>query len=216
MAIDIDLPPFLSARQGFSPDIGREASAEVGETMCVKYDEAWHRAIVLDKFFKAQKYTFPIGSIFYGYGQEKGEVYWCSAEVQINQMGIDLKPFCLIDKEGDGTIDARNTGGTIKRSVQSPQYHEEELPLSEGLHGEITRKLFRQEVVYQGVGTGTLRLLYREYVGDLARPAFSQDLTFTLEKEDAPTLVAVKGSRIEVLEANNIEVRYRVIRGFEQ
>lgn len=213
LAAAIELPPLLISREGATPDLESESSVEVGETMYTEFSELLHRSIVIDEKYQAQKYKFPVNSVLYGYEGAKGNTYWCSADVQIRQMGMDLKPFCFIDIGSDGTIDKRNTGGVINKSVKSPKYHEENLTASSDLHERLPRDIFRLEVVYQGVGSGSLRLLYREYKGDFVRPAFSQDLTFELEDE-GPTLVAVKGSRIEVFEAGNLGIRYRVIKGF--
>lgn len=212
----VHLPPLLITHKGAEPGLGVETSVEVGETMYAEYNELLQSAIVIDEDYKAQKYRFPAGSILYGYKARKGRsTYWCSPDVQIRQFGMNEGPFCFIDVGGEGKIDKRNTAGTIKRSVPSPKYHESNLPVSSKLEEDLPRDIFRFEVVYQGVGAGTLRLLYREYKGDLVRPAFSQDLTFALQKA-GPTLVAVKGSRIEVLEAGNLGIRYSVLRGFEE
>jgi hypothetical protein len=39
---------------------------------------------------------------------------------------------------------------------------------------------FKYELLYQGFDRGVARVTYREYLADLARPAFQQDLTYTL------------------------------------
>lgn len=66
------------------------------------------------------------------------------------------------------------------------------------------------ELLYQGVGGGVLRLTYREFTGeDLARPAFTQEVTYDIVP-DGPTEILFKGSRIIILSAGNTGVRYRV------
>ena len=59
-----------------------------------------------------------------------------------------------------------------------------------------------------------LRLLYREFVNNLVRPVFDQELTYDLEG-GGPLSVAVKSARFEVLEAGNAGIRYRVLHGFK-
>lgn len=71
---------------------------------------------------------------------------------------------------------------------------------------------FRQQVLYQGRSGSTIRLSYREFAGDLARPAFTQDLTFDIEGDP---IVGAKGARLEVLEATNTSITYRLIRPFD-
>jgi hypothetical protein len=43
-------------------------------------------------------------------------------------------------------------------------------------------KTFRRELVYSGKSGSTLRVTYREYVNDLARPAFYQELSYDLNE----------------------------------
>jgi hypothetical protein len=71
---------------------------------------------------------------------------------------------------------------------------------------------FKSELVYQGVAASALRLLYREYSESLVRPAFQQDLTYTMA-EDGPTEVGFRSLRLEVLGADNLGIRYRVLSG---
>ncbi len=59
-----------------------------------------------------------------------------------------------------------------------------------------------------------MRLLYREFVNDMAREAFSQELTFDLAA--GPMMVSVKGARIEVIKAGNEGIEYRVLQGFKK
>ncbi len=49
---------------------------------------------------------------------------------------------------------------------------------------------------------------YREYSGDFARPAFYQDLVFDLSDSK---IVGFRSARIEIIEATNTEVTYRVL-----
>jgi hypothetical protein len=70
---------------------------------------------------------------------------------------------------------------------------------------------FRQQLIYQGRSGSSLKLSYREFTGDLARPAFSQDLTFDLSDG---AVIGAKGARVEVLEATNTSIRYRLLQPF--
>jgi len=70
---------------------------------------------------------------------------------------------------------------------------------------------FTQELLYSGLSSGELRVTYREFVDDMARPAFSQDASY----QYAPGMqVTFKGATIRVLDADNREIVYMVERGF--
>lgn len=70
---------------------------------------------------------------------------------------------------------------------------------------------FQRQIVYEGRVGKELHLSYREFSGDFARPAFTQELTFDLSDSK---IVGVKGARIEVLNTSNVDIQYRVLQPF--
>lgn len=70
----------------------------------------------------------------------------------------------------------------------------------------------KRELVYQGYSKGVLKLSYREYVNDLARPAFFQEVTYDIEA--FPTEVTFKTSRLLILKAGNSGIEYKVLSSF--
>jgi hypothetical protein len=69
-------------------------------------------------------------------------------------------------------------------------------------------KSFRAEIIYSGISGTTLNAIYREYVNDLARPAFTQQLQYEVSKGRE---IAFRTIRFEVLNATNSELEVRVI-----
>ena len=70
---------------------------------------------------------------------------------------------------------------------------------------------FRQELIYNGRSGDTVKFLYREFSGDYARPPFSQDVQYDLKDGN---VIGFKGVRIEVVEASNTKLSYRLISSF--
>lgn len=66
---------------------------------------------------------------------------------------------------------------------------------------------FRQELIYLGRSGDELSFKYREFSGNLARPAFSADLKYDLSDSE---VLGYRGARIEVIDAGNQEIQYRV------
>jgi hypothetical protein len=66
---------------------------------------------------------------------------------------------------------------------------------------------FKQELIYNGQSKDTIKLLYREFKEDLARPAFSQELTYDLSEGN---IIGFRGMKIEVLEATNSNIQFIV------
>jgi hypothetical protein len=70
---------------------------------------------------------------------------------------------------------------------------------------------FQQSLIYSGRVGKRINIGYREFSGNLARPAFSNDVEYDLTESN---IIGYKGARIEVLEATNEYIKYRVIRNF--
>lgn len=68
---------------------------------------------------------------------------------------------------------------------------------------------FRRDMLYGGVAKGVVTLNYREFVDDMARPAFSQALTYDLSEGDE---IGFRGARIKIVRATNTTVRYVVLK----
>lgn len=76
---------------------------------------------------------------------------------------------------------------------------------------DIDRPSFSQELIYNGRVGDTLKFLYREFSSDHIRAPFSQDVQYDLKDGK---IIGFKGVRIEVLEATNIRMKYRVLSSF--
>jgi hypothetical protein len=127
--------------------------------------------------------------------------------------GAAWKKFiCLQDSKGAGRFDRVVLRGYRKPDrMASAKY---EVVEEEYSSYTATSKVLRGELLYQGAGGGILRLSYREYVDDLARPAFQQDATFDLNREGT-TELRFKGAEIHIFEATNSGIRYKVLSGFK-
>lgn len=91
----------------------------------------------------------------------------------------------------------------VKRRIMDVYYTKDTVRLSASDEG------FRAELIYQGNAGGVLRLGYREFVNDMARPSFSQLITYEMPA-DRPTTIAFQGLTFEILSADNSSIRYVV------
>lgn len=67
---------------------------------------------------------------------------------------------------------------------------------------------FKAQIIYSGLSGNTVRAMYREFADDYARPAFSQELLYDL---DESSLISYRSLRIEIIEATNASIRYKVL-----
>ena len=70
---------------------------------------------------------------------------------------------------------------------------------------------FKKEFIFNGRAGNTLNFTYREYINNLARPAYTQNLQYDLSESN---IVGFRGLRIEVLNATNTNIEYKVLSDF--
>ncbi|RYG38221.1 MAG: hypothetical protein EON93_02425 [Burkholderiales bacterium] len=77
----------------------------------------------------------------------------------------------------------------------------------------IAADAFQQTLIYSGKVGDKINVGYREFSSNVARPAFNNDVEYDLKDS---TTIGYKGALIEVLEATNQSIRYRVIQNFNR
>lgn len=113
---------------------------------------------------------------------------------------------CLQDVDSDGAFDkasAESVMFTTKKIQPPAPYDLVDTPAAAG------SDYFRQNLVYLGAAQGVLRLSYREFSHDMARPAFTEELSFPLEAT-YPQIIAWRDTRITLLGISNAGLQYRI------
>jgi hypothetical protein len=67
-----------------------------------------------------------------------------------------------------------------------------------------------QQLIYSGKTGNTIRIAYREFGNNLARQAFSQELTYDLSESK---IIVFRGTQIEVKEATNSSITFIILPG---
>lgn len=114
----------------------------------------------------------------------------------------------MIDTNDDGAIDrvSFNDVGGAKDVI--PPVHYELGPVQLGVNprsGEGND--FKKELVFTGATADTITITYREFVNDLARPAFTEQLTVPLTKT-YPQRIAVKGHIFDIRGIDGMGLSY--------
>ena len=115
---------------------------------------------------------------------------------------------CLVDSEDDGRFDKviYSADGFSKSVVPSVSYRRGIVEV-DGTEANN----FRKVIAYSGVGEGVIRFSYREFRNDMARPAFSEDLTLPLTKS-FPQNVAVKDAVFTLISIDGMGLKFKRIR----
>lgn len=75
----------------------------------------------------------------------------------------------------------------------------------------VDKRSFQQELIYNGKAGSNVKFMYREMSNDVMRPAFSQEMQYDLNESKT---IGFKGARIEIIEATNTTLKYKVLKSF--
>lgn len=205
-------PPQLTSerRVGEEPVPGQTARRSVGETIYTIYD---YRTAERPRLVEGYGRQYLLGQILIPAGtaltarpkRDGGFEHCTSQQTYTGPGGPSIVCFSGPSDLGYYThvrVPPLKYGSwtPMERQVQ---YQVDDVMLGEG------RKV---ELLYQGLANDVVRLLYREYVENLIRPAFQQELTYTLSAE-GPTEIQFQTLKIEVTSADNNGLNYRVLHG---
>jgi hypothetical protein len=125
----------------------------------------------------------------------------CSTEnFGMSTMGGVSRPACAYDDNRDGTFDRISVQGGSAGKIESTPYRLENVQETAPGDG------FKNVLIFTGFSGKTLKLSYREFQNDFARPAFTQDLEF--DTSTLPTDIAVKDVKLRIIEVSNLGLKF--------
>jgi hypothetical protein len=194
-----------------TPSVGIEAVVTVGSPLLERFDgpeAATAKAITIEQDIHVSlgmqgKINIRRNSAFIVEQEKPLKV--CTVAQDAYSDGISGGPACLYDTDMDGKFDRTDanvvfTGRRLKEPVPIAIV---EVPQSSGGSN------FRQTLTYLGTAASVLRVSYREFSGDMARPAFTEELTFPLQKS-FPQTIRWRETRITLLGVTEDGLRYRI------
>lgn len=204
-------PSSVRTKRGETPERGVVVQEDVGEVVYSKFDYTETTGVrLLEPFqtkFLARQVALSEGDFLTGF-QRKKWVAFCSDETAVSGFAQG-ETVCFRDTDNDGRFDQLHIPGTAFGSwtpIKGKPFR-----YSEGVSLDAS-KGFRRELLYEGISGNVVRLAFREYIDNFARPAYQQDLTYTLEAR-GPTEVAFRGAKIRIHSASNQAISYEVLSG---
>lgn len=208
----------MESREQNEPSVGQTSSISPGDPILASFDITVRPAIVLRQELKHDgKYNGFVNSYKITPGvlplvgrNGKGRFFGADGKVRQKVPASNTDTFVrggiFIPDRADEqhAIFIDNYSTAIEPITFKPDYDFTELTSIED--GD-----FRQELVFTGrVGT-VINLEYREFSGGLARPAFSQTVTFDIANDK---VIGFKGAMFEVINVSNSSLEYRVLKHF--
>jgi hypothetical protein len=114
---------------------------------------------------------------------------------------------CGLDDDGDGTFDRMaqdemSMAIKLKKPVRYTTRSETRV--------QSDARNIKQVILYAGATGDTLRLSYREFSNDMARPAFTEELSIPITKT-FPQMVAVKDITLRIHGIDGMGLRYEIV-----
>jgi hypothetical protein len=193
---------------GRSVELGAEATAAVGDVIYSEFDYmATGGAVMLQPVSKSVglggSVQVPAGAQLVS-ATVDGKPGHCTTDLTYHDaIAGPYRATCYLDDNGDSRFERL---WVAPGAVGYTYDLEPPVPYR-------TTSGYKYELLYQGLDGNTLRIGYREYIDNLARAAFAQELTYPMMPE-AATQIRFKSVRIDVLSADASEITYRVLSGF--
>lgn len=204
-------PISLQHRNSINVELNTVMSAEIGEKLIEKGEEDYQDAyqIINSPNFSGTMIPFPYknGDVLPLSGETKEWLLYYGSSLSIGSMSYTagiaksksneniVKPF-FNSQNGFITKDVK--GFEVKETIYvNPRCQD----------------CYKKEFVYNGKTSNSVKFIYREYINDMARPAFNQELNYDLNESST---VGFKGLRIEIIKATNTNIQYKVLSQFAE
>lgn len=197
-------------QQGTAPDVGQEATVPIGGEMLSEFRYKTLPGILLKSdlhltgFVMGQSVDLRSGTGLAIIREKKLKA--CQTHTSV---GWDV---CVLDMDDDGKIEraALNSLSGAKDVVPPVAYEKGAVRVNvEPRLGEGDD--FKRVLVFTGATADALTVSYREFVNDLARPAFTEALSVPLTRV-YPQRVALKDHVFELEALDGMGLRYTLIK----
>jgi len=208
------------------PEANRVLTINLGETLVAKGVRTTGKALEVSKLTK--------------FGKKPGEASYVTCAVSVNPASQFFRGRWQTDQEiadcygpfnmqltlSDGSTNFNCPGqfiiGDICQDKLSDEFFVSFLNFKEPLEQDfgnlaVVEKVvssqtnFVQELIYNGRSGDTLKFIYRELSDHMLRAAFSQEVQYDLSQSAE---IGFKNVRIEVIEASNTSITYRMLSNF--
>lgn len=198
--------PAQTVRDSITPPLGTPSVASVGDTVYEKSHLTVFPAFEVDQSFSGKNLfatvTVSPGDKFIEIAS-KAKLKACRS-TSIKAFLEGLYNACLYDDDGDGTFD-RYGGNEVQGAKKLPR----PMPYKPAEVISPTSDSLKQTVIFLGSTKDSMRLSYREFVNDMARPAFTEEYTFPLVAT-FPQPIAFKGVKMSVKAIDGEGLHYSI------
>lgn len=182
------------------PPIGEKVMAYIGDHMVEKgviYEE---QVLYVTQRVDGALYDIP-SKIYPQVGFDEKQDFFLATGVIRGALSDPIEALAVGKKQGSQVCVITTLGGSACYDAD----YERRGRVSE------TRRSYQQTLIYSGRVGNKINIGYREFSNNTARPAFNNEVEYDLSESKN---IGYKGAQIEVLEADNSSITYKVLRNF--
>jgi hypothetical protein len=189
------------------PPIGVERTSTVGDVMVRQGKYKEHDAIYLSVETKpVWAYTlFP--GYYLKHGEDEGGEYFFPGggddAGRIEKAAL-ADPYKTVMTKKEGNALCVVTAFNVAACGNGHPFERRKKPV-------LSQDSFQQTLIYSGRVGNKINIGYREFSNSVARPAFNNNVEYDLSESKT---IAYKDARLEIIEATNQFITYKVIRNF--
>jgi hypothetical protein len=212
LATFVGVDPSLGATriEGQKPEVNVEASVTAGDALWESFGYNVDHVTVyviegeITHSWPGWRTDMPAGTNLSPIAYKKG-IKACSDDGTAHNTWMSGTSFsCAYDDNSSGSFNRVGAAGGAAASILPVKYHET-------IHDvQLTADRFRKVIYYSGLSSNTIRLSYREFSDDIARPAFTQDLEIGLSPK-FPQEISFKGIHVRIKSADASGIKYVVL-----
>lgn len=212
-----ETPRATSKNIGSYPDIGSERTIDVGQIIYTEFEyDTYVDTILRDKFADRRlmgSVEVPADVLLRGVTAPDGTFQFCSTENYYKDpITGPYDIVCFGDFDNDFLFEQFRVPAISMgkwKQIEIPVRYERVL-----IDDKVDKgRGFKYELIFQGLDEGDIKISYREYVDNMARPAFTQVVEYEVDDKNE-TEIAFKGARVSVTEVTSNYLTYRVTKGF--
>ena len=198
---------------GTTPALGIDTTVGIGEVLWEEYSFDGQAGVIIKTAVQAnwgslEVVDLPPGAPLGIIRDKKLKACQSSSVV----MGMKIWEDCLIDLDDDGRFDRvsfNDRGGS--KELDPPVAYERATVEVKGDQLAGAGSNFRKQLIYLGSSNSTLRISYREFKNDLARPAFTEELTIPIDGP-LPQIFSVKSHIFSIRKLDGMGIHYTVLK----
>ena len=204
--------PLTRYNTGKKPPLNQISEANVGDPIYAEFDYVESSGVRLTEGYNVSYMLGSIdiapGAFLKGYRSDTEKQYCTTTKAYSDPLVGPWDVVCL-SGINDGVFTKIRVPGIYFGNWRTPEAPVpfKKASISKDAKGKKT------ELLYEGLSGDTIRVVYREYIDNFARPAFFQEVTYNLNKE-GPTELRFKGVKMRILKADNNGIQYVIKNGF--